>query len=117
MNAKQFPTDILSQAIEVQAGWVQIDEGLSFGPLNMGALVMDMNGLRNTEYSLAVLESQLTDMRNLRDALSQSTWDKVKRVRASVKGMYGDDSTQYELVGGTRLSDRKPVRRTPAPLL
>ena len=101
---------------EGQAAWVQIDEGLSFGQLNMGALVMDMNGLRNTEYSLATLESQLTEMRNKRDALSQATWDKVKRVRASVKGMYGDDSSQYELVGGTRLSDRKP-RRTPATIL
>ncbi len=117
MPKKLFPTDVLSQALEVQAGWVQIDEGLTFGPLNMGALVMDMNGLRNTEYSLATLESQMTEMRNQRDALSRSTWDKVKRVRASVKGMYGDDSTQYELVGGKRLSDRKPVRRTQATIL
>jgi hypothetical protein len=27
------------------------------------------------------------------------------------KGTFGDDSSQYELVGGTRLSDRKPIRR------
>jgi hypothetical protein len=33
--------------------------------------------------------------------------EKVKRVHASVRGLYGDDSTQYELVGGTRMSDRK----------
>jgi hypothetical protein len=38
-------------------------------------------------------------------------WDKVKRVRAGVKANYGDDSSQYEMVGGTRLSERKPPTR------
>jgi hypothetical protein len=37
-------------------------------------------------------------------------------MRAVVKGVSGDDSLQYEMVGGTRLSDRKPVRRAPAPV-
>ncbi len=36
----------------------------------------------------------------------------LKRVRAAVKGHFGDDSTEYALVGGTRLSERKkPVRK------
>jgi hypothetical protein len=116
MTKKQFPTDILTQAIEVQAAWSEIDEGLAYGPLNMGALVMDMNGLRNIEHSLATLETQLTEMRNQRDALSQATWDEIKRVRAGVKATFGDDSTQYEMISGTRVSDRKPVRRTATPL-
>ena len=116
MSKKLFPTDILSQAIEVQAAWSQIDEGLAFGQLNMSALVMDMNGLRNIEHSLATLETQLTEMRNQRDALSQSSWDKVKRVRAGVKATFGDDSSQYEMIGGTRLSDRKSMRRTATPV-
>ena len=34
-------------------------------------------------------------------------WDKIKRVRAGVKANYGDDSQQYEMVGGTRTSERK----------
>ena len=116
MGKKLFPTDILSQAIEVQAAWSQIDEGLAFGQLNMGALVMDMNGMRKLEHSLATLQTQLTELRNQRDALGQSTWDKVKRARAGVKANFGDDSSQYEMVGGTRLSDRKPVRKTATPL-
>jgi hypothetical protein len=28
-----------------------------------------------------------------------------------VKASFGDDSSQYEMVGGTRLSDRKPRSR------
>jgi hypothetical protein len=38
-------------------------------------------------------------------------WEKVKRVRAGVKGNYGDGSSQYEMVGGTRLSERKSPKR------
>jgi len=58
------------------------------------------------------LEIQLIDLRNQRDDLNAGIWDTVKRVRAGVKAIYGDDSSQYEMVGGTRLSERKaPVRR------
>jgi hypothetical protein len=115
MSKKIYPTDLLNQAFSVQDAWVKIDEGLTFGSLGMGALVMDINGLRNVELSLVSLENQMTDLRNQREALQQTTWDKVKRVRASVKGMYGDDSAQYELIGGTRLSDRKSMRKSPLP--
>jgi hypothetical protein len=42
-------------------------------------------------------------------------WDRIKRVRATVKGAYGDDSSEYELVGGTRMSERRqPARRAQA---
>ena len=52
------------------------------------------------------------DKRNQRDALYAQIWDKVKRVRNGVKGIYGDDSSQYEVIGGTRLSERKtPTRK------
>ena len=39
---------------------------------------------------------------------------RIKRVRAGVKGIYGDDSSQYEMIGGTRMSERKPPARKPA---
>ena len=34
-------------------------------------------------------------------------WDKVKRVRSFLKGVFGDDSSQYEMVGGIRVSEWK----------
>ena len=54
------------------------------------------------------LETQLTNLRNERDTSNVELWDNVKRVRSAVKGIYGDDLTQYEMVSGTRLSERKP---------
>ena len=59
----------------------------------------------------------MTDLRNQRDAANQDLWDKVKRLRAGVKASYGDDSSQYEMVGGTRMSERKTARRTAIPAL
>ncbi len=53
--------------------------------------------------------------RNQREAISQAIWDKVKRVRRGVQAIYGDDLSQYDTVGGTRVSDRKPrVRKSVA---
>ena len=117
MTKKPFPTDLAEQAKSVLDAWAQIDDQLTFGPVNIGALTMDINYVRGSQEQITNLENKLTDVRNQRDAYNQAMWDKVKRVRASIKGIYGDDSSQYEMVGGTRLSDRKPVRRTQATIL
>ncbi len=53
------------------------------------------------------IDAELTAARSKRDALYKDLWQDVKRVRSAVKGLYGDDSSEYELVGGTRLSERK----------
>jgi hypothetical protein len=74
-------------------------------------LTTDLSAYAPLDAEINKLEKQLADKRNQREQLCIATWDKVKRVRASVRGIYGDDSTQYELVGGTRLSDRKPRAR------
>jgi hypothetical protein len=66
-------------------------------------------------YGWGALEAQITNLRNQRDELYQEMWDKVKRVRNGVKANYGDDSSQYEMVSGTRLSERKsPTRKAKA---
>src|SRR3972149_11255307 len=84
------------------------------GILGAGTLTMDINQARGIEEQMTNLENQLTNLRNQRDAINQFLWDKVKRGRAGVKANYGDDSSQYEMVGGTRLSERKSARRRTA---
>ena len=110
MAGRKFPPDILDQAIEMQAAWSKIDEQLSVGGLKIGDLVMEINQIHQTEANVVGLEQDLTNMRNHRDALCEAAWDTVRRMRALIKGMYGFDSPQYELVGGTRTSDRKTAR-------
>ena len=65
--------------------------------------------------NISDLETALLNKRNQRDEVYANVWDGMKRVRAAVKGIYGDNSTQYEMVGGTRMSERKsPSRKTTA---
>ena len=114
MGKKLYPSNVLKDAIRVRDAWKKIDQELVFGGLNIAGLAADIEEIHQTQPELVDLEHQLTEVRNRRDELYLSAWDKVKRMRAGVKGMYGDDSTEYEMVGGTRRSDRKRARRTPA---
>jgi len=113
MSKKLFPTDVLAQAKSVLDAWRQINTEMTFGDLDCGALDQDLTTAFSVDAQLTNLETQLTNVRNQRDAINQSVWNKVKRVRAGVKANYGDDSSQYEMVGGTRLSERKSPTRPP----
>ena len=113
MSKKLYSSSVLKEAIGVQEAWKLIDEELVFGKMKIAGLTTDIEAIYQTQHDLAALESQLTEVRNRRDELYLSAWDRVKRVRAGVKGMYGDDSNEYELVGGTRRSDRKRARKSP----
>lgn len=101
----------MKQAQEALSAWNQINATLTYGALTLAALSADITDAAALESAMAKLEAQLTDMRNQRHALYLSMWDKVKRLRSGIKATYGDDSSQYEMVGGTRLSERKPIVR------
>lgn len=82
------------------------------------------------ELTLAKFQAALADLRakhgrvqELRDTLTVSTdefnaaadlvRDLNTRFRGGVRAVYGPDSTQYELAGGTRTSERKrPTRKS-----
>jgi hypothetical protein len=110
MGKKLYSSTVLKEAIRAQEAWKQIDEELAFGNLKIAGLAADIEDIYQTKYDLAALENQLTEVRNRRDELYLAAWEKVKRMRAGIKGTYGDDSSEYELVGGTRRSERKRAR-------
>ncbi len=107
MSKKVFPPDVLGQAQDVLVGWGQVSPTLVFGTLSSSTLTADVTASGPLEAEISKLEIQLADRRNQRDILYNGMWDKIKRVRAGVKANYGDDSQQYEMVGGTRTSERK----------
>lgn len=115
MPRRQYPNDVLKQAKGVVNGWNQIAPLPAFGTLTVTSLSAAVTAATALETQIAVLEKQLADKRAQRDAQFKATWDKVKRARNSIKGSFGDDSTQYKMVGGTRLSDKKSPRRPTAP--
>ena len=111
MTKRVYPPDVLLQAQQVLVGWGQVSSTLAFGTLNPAALTADITAAGPLQVEIEKLEIQLADRRNQRDMLYNGIWDKVKRVRAGVKANYGDDSQQYEMVGGTRTSERKTRAR------
>jgi len=115
MIAKNYPSDVLEQANTVLTAINQIGKEISFGDVNHAMLTADVTQIGPVMSQIIQLETQLTDVRNQRDAISQNIWDKIKRIRLGVKANYGDDSSQYEMVGGIRLSDRKPRSRKAVP--
>lgn len=108
MRKKKYPSNVLEQAQDVIQAWNQIGTNQAFGTLSAAAFTAEVTTASTLIGDVSKLETQLNDKRNQRDAALAAMWDKVKRVRAIVKGSYGDDSNQYNLMGGTRLSDRKP---------
>ena len=111
MTRKIYPPNVLQQAQEVLVGWSQVSATLTFGPLSPAALTADVAAVSPVEAEISKLEIQLADKRNQRDLIYNGMWDKIKRLRAGVKANYGDDSQQFEMVGGTRTSERKPRTR------
>jgi hypothetical protein len=115
MPGKPYPTDIVEQAQSVLDAWKQIDAEMTVGTVTTASLSADLAQAAPILSQMNALEAQLTDLRNQRDTLYEAMWDKVKRVRNGVKANYGDDSSQYEMVGGTRTSERKSPSRKPKP--
>jgi hypothetical protein len=60
------------------------------------------------------LKKKLAAAVNAKDADLKGLRSMIADIRTAVKGAYGADSTEYELVGGTRASERKKPSRKSA---
>ena len=111
--AKPYPPNIVERAHNTLNAWKMIDDSLTFGSLDPAALSVEIDSASDLAANIDRLETQLVHLRNQRDDLYTSIWDKLKRVKYGIKAVYGDDSSEYEMGGGTRLSERKvPARKS-----
>ena len=66
------------------------------------------------EDSHSQLAAQMDDSSNRFDAQNDLLSDWNRRVLSAVEAQYGPDSSEYEMVGGTRKSERKrPSKKGP----
>ena len=115
MGKKLYPTDTLEQARKILTAWDLIEPALKIGTLASESIAADLALVKEMQEKIIHLQKELLVIRGQRDATNIGLWNKVKRARSGIKGIYGDDSTQYELAGGTRKSERKKPRRKSLP--
>jgi hypothetical protein len=107
MRRKLYPLDVVSRAQRILSAWEQIGPEVRFGIFTQDVFAADMAQADTIEEQIRRAEIELKHLRNERDALYLSLWDKVKRVYSWVRSAYGDDSTEYEMLGRKRASQRK----------
>jgi len=115
MAKKLYPADTLKQAQSILGAWNEIDPALAFGPISAADLSSEVAKVQVLQEKIIRQQIELVSLRNERDAASIDIWNKVKRARAGFKVIFGEDSSEYEMAGGTRSSDRKPIRRKASP--
>ena len=115
MGKKLYPTDTLKQARNIITVWDHLGTVPILGPQGYENLRTNLENVQELREKIMGLEKELLSLRNDRDAACIEIWEQVKRARAGINGVYGDDSTEYQLAGGTRLSDRKRPRRKATP--
>ena len=108
MARKRRTSGVIETTRQRLAGFKQIDPAPDFGGnLNAAggqAIITDFTGeLDSYNQNTAALDEQ----QNLVDSKEDAANDWNKRVLAAVGAKYGTDSSEYEMVGGTRTSERK----------
>jgi hypothetical protein len=111
MGKKLYPSDTLKQALRIASAWQEIEPTLQIGKLTLQAFEADMQAVQDLQQKIIQLQHELVEVRNRRDEIGIGLWDHITRTRSFIKGVYGADSTEYELAGGTRKSERKKPRR------
>lgn len=106
---------ILETARQRLSGLKSITPKPDFGPaLDIDQYEQDINTLGTSLDKYNQTVSLLDQMQNELEADEAKLNDKSKRMLAATGAQYGPDSSQYEQVGGTRLSERKrPTKKKP----
>ena len=109
--SKPYPTDLVRKLQAAVVTWKHIDPALTIGNLSLAELEATCERCEELKQELISAENKLTDLRDQRDEAYGTGWSYITRMRAGIKGIYGDDSSEYEMAGGTRRSERKPRSR------
>ena len=110
---KRTSTLTLEKARHILAGLKQITPKPDFGPVVTEALFeAEVTGYSNDLDAYNSHLAEVDDRSNRLDDRRMRLRDFSQRIQAAVKAQYGPDSSEFELVGGLRRSDRKrPVRK------
>ena len=104
--ASTTPDDLTQSAHGIVQVW-SANPDFKLKDVTLAQFQADVATFSDTLASIATKELELKPMRNQRDDLAAKLDDICVRARAGIKGYFGGNSSEYELVGGTRDSERK----------
>jgi hypothetical protein len=110
--AKESEMDVVIEARAV--GKVVTGLGQLPSRIDKGAFASLASTVESKVSAIDSLKKQLATAVNDKDAAVKDLKARLVDVRTAVKGTYGADSNEYELVGGTRASERKKSGRKAA---
>lgn len=101
---------LLKEAGKVQQALEKIGAGLpdSISAAEMGTRIDTLEAKID---ELDALNAERTRLVNEKGEQADELSDYIVRARAAVKGIFGADSSEYDMVGGTRASERKKGKR------
>ena len=108
MSRRKKTSAVIEKALQRLAGIKSISptENLGNG-MTVTALQQEINDASNALEAYNTLLSKVDDALNRFEELENKLNDTTVRMLEAVSVKYGRDSTEYEMAGGTRLSERK----------
>lgn len=91
-------------------GWQQIDASLKVGSIALPDVQTQLDSFLKLNNEITSIEITLAKLRNDRKTAQSQLQESRKRILSTIRGLYGDDSNEYEMVGGKRMSERKRTR-------
>ena len=111
---KRTSSHIMEKARHVLAGLKQIDPTPEFGPeLTEALFEAEVNGFSHDLEAFNGGLAEVDDRQNGLDDREQRLNDFTLRIQSAVKALYGPNSSELEVIGGVRRSDRKRPGRKP----
>ncbi len=107
--AKRNADAEIKTARSILAGMAKFATPLG-GDITADKLQNTVNALQSRIDGITGLKKQLIDQQNERDRIAGELGEMNRRVRAQVVAQFGDDSTEKELVGLKRASERRRPR-------
>ena len=101
---------LLQEAGEVKQALAKIGEGLP-PEISAEGMQAKIDELEAVISQLDAVNAERTRLVNVKRGKAEGTSDYIVQARAVVKGIFGADSSEYDMVGGTRSSERKKHKK------
>ena len=106
---------LLQEANEIKKALEKIDDRLPDG-LKAADMESRMGAVESVIDELNALNADRTRLVDQKGEQTGNLSDHIVQVRSAVKVIFGADSAEYDMVGGTRTSERKrPARKAEEP--